>query len=360
MLKVIIINLKIKFMSGLNYRVDVDAADASVQTIKEMADKTKVSYSGTVGSIGGFGAIADIYEVAEKLGISKPCTVSGVDGIGTKILIGQAINKLNTLGIDLVAMCVNDVICHGAQPFQFYDYIATGKFSKEQLKQVLEGVVNGCLQAGCELVGGETAELQDMYKPNEWDAAGFTNALVDRGNILPRPEKIVKGGNLIALPSSGIHSNGLTAVRDLIEVFLRMDYSDSAPFDTSISIGDAVLTPTVIYVGVIMDLLQNFAEEICGVANITGGGLYNNTIRFMPDGFKPEFDYDVISDRRSPFFKWLYENCLEQGMTEEDYKKSFNDGIGMVVYCPAEDTDEVLDYLRSEQEVDAFVCGAVV
>ncbi len=344
----------------LDYRVDVDGADNSITMVKEQTRRTAVDYCVMLNDIGGFGALWDMIASAKKLGILYPICAIGADGIGTKIMIGKAIEKLDTLGQDLVAMCVNDVICQGAQPITFLDYIATGKFDEKQLEILLEGMVRACIEAGCQIVGGETAEMQDMYAEGDFDAAGFVNGVVEKSNILPQPGGMEIGDVVIALPSNGIHSNGLTAIRDLVEKHLKMDWNDPAPFNKMFSIGEIFLEPTKLYVKPVLEILKEF-PQCMGLANITGGGMVTNPKRMFGDrkDLQIKFNYDEIEERRSKMFTWLHEQCLEFGMTEEKYRKSFNDGIGMVMHCPANVAEKMIKSLE-KKHINAFICGEII
>ncbi len=301
--------------------VDIDAADRLVDRIKPLAAAT--TRPGVLGGIGGFGGLFAI-----PPGYDEPVLVSGTDGVGTKLLLAQQLSQHGSIGVDLVAMCVNDIAVLGAEPLFFLDYFATGKLEPEAAAEVVRGIAEGCRQAGCALLGGETAEMPGMYAPGHYDLAGFTVGIVERSR-LPDPSQIVPGDVLIALPSTGVHSNGYSLVRTLVEgLDLSGEHSLTAP------LGDLLLAPTRIYVS---DLLPLFRDGLAkGAAHITGGGLPGNVPRMFPDGVGAALTGWEIP----PLFSFL----AERGdLSEADQLETFNCGIGMVICCAPDDAVTVLE-----------------
>lgn len=291
--------------------VDIEKGDAFVDSIKKI---TKNS------SIGLFGNVFDI----SSLQMKNPVLVSGTDGIGTKLKLAFKLNKHNTIGTDLVAMCVNDILCHGAKPVFFLDYLANSNVNIKILEEIIVGINEGCKQAGCQLAGGETAEMPDIYKKGEYDLAGFVVGAVEKDQMLP---KNVKAGNvLIALPSSGVHSNGFSLVNAVLE----------KTGETSPEILETLMVPTFIYVKDVLQLLEK-ANGINALAHITGGGLYSNTMRIIPQGLDLKIDYAAI--KTPEIFHWIQKN----GNVEEgEMFKVFNMGIGMVVVAEKSEVEEIL------------------
>lgn len=318
--------------------VDIDAGNALVGRIKPLAKATR--RLGSVDDLGGFGALFDI----KKAGYVDPILVSATDGVGTKLKIAQEVGKHDTIGIDLVAMCVNDLVVQGAEPLFFLDYFATGKLSVDVAEQVIKGIAEGCKQAGCALIGGETAEMPSMYADGEYDLAGFTVGAVERENLLPL--KTVQAGDvLLGLASSGVHSNGFSLVRYILKM-QGLDFSSPAPFAAGKTIAEELLTPTRIYVKNCLAAIRAFPSAIKALAHITGGGLPENLPRVLPENLSAKIE--AKSWEMSPVFGWL----KEAGNVENhDFLRTFNCGIGMVLVVAASEAEAVAANLRAAGEV---------
>jgi phosphoribosylformylglycinamidine cyclo-ligase len=328
----------------LTYReagVDIDAGDALVERIKPFAKRTLRPE--VLGGIGGFGALV---EVSKKY--REPVMVSGTDGVGTKLKLAFRMKKHDTIGIDLVAMSVNDILCSGAEPVFFLDYFACSKLDVDVAEAVVKGIAEGCEQAGCALIGGETAEMPGMYDPNEYDLAGFAVGLVEKSAILDGT-RIAAGDAVIGLASSGPHSNGYSLVRKVVAVSSADLYE---PFDGDRSLGEALLEPTRIYVKPVLDVMGRIAVK--GLAHITGGGLTENIPRILPEGLCARLE--AAKWPRPPVFKWLQ----RQGSIDEaEMLRTFNCGIGMVaVVAPAEARAAIEAFCALG--VEAFEIGAIV
>ncbi|XP_053987670.1 trifunctional purine biosynthetic protein adenosine-3 [Hylaeus volcanicus] len=315
--------------------VDIAAGDSLVSAIKPATCSTQ--RLGTLGSIGGFGGLFDV----KAAGYRDPILVSGTDGVGTKLKIAFESNKHDTVGIDLVAMCVNDVLAHGAEPLFFLDYFACGKLNVDVATNVINGVSEGCKRAGCSLIGGETAEMPDMYSNGEYDLAGFSVGIVERNRLLPRVNDIKPDDIVIGLKSSGVHSNGFSLVRRVLKL-ANKKYSDIAPFsEHNRTFGDELLEPTKIYVkGVIPALQTNLIKAF---AHITGGGLTENVPRVLPKNMGVTLD--ATKWKIQPIFSWL---AVIGGINKEEMLKTFNCGIGAILICSERDKDEVLLNLQTE------------
>lgn len=310
-----------KIMKQASYKqagVDIDAGNALIGRIKPLAKATR--RLGSMDDLGGFGALFDV----KKAGYIDPILVSSTDGVGTKLKIAQSAGKHDTIGIDLVAMCVNDLIVQGAEPLFFLDYFACGKLSVDVAEQVVKGIAEGCKLAGCALIGGETAEMPSMYAGGEYDLAGFTVGAVERENLLPL--KTVKAGDvLLGLASSGVHSNGFSLVRYILEMH-KLDFSSPASFAEGKTIADALLVPTRIYVKNCLSAIRAFPQGIKALAHITGGGLPENLPRVLPENLAAKID--AKSWEMQPVFKWLKE---AGNVPDADFLRTFNCGIGMVL-----------------------------
>jgi len=316
--------------------VDIDAGEELVSRIKPAVKST--ARTGMMGGLGGFGAMFD----PKAAGYNDPILVSSTDGVGTKIKIAIEANKHDTIGIDLVAMCVNDLIVQGAEPLFFLDYFATGKLEVGTAQTVIEGIARGCAEAGCALIGGETAEMPGMYGPGDYDLAGFTVGAAERGTLLTG-ENIKAGDVVIGLPSSGVHSNGYSLVRKLAENTQGHGYESPCPFEEGKTMGEALLTPTRIYVKPLLKALK--AGGIKGMAHITGGGLTENIPRVLPEDTAVHLDAAAWS--RPPVFAWL----AQAGNIEAaDMARTFNCGIGMVVIIEAAAADNIMAVLKGEGE----------
>lgn len=302
--------------------VDIDAGEEVVERIKPHVKST--FRDGVMGGLGGFGAFFD----PKAAGYSDPVLVSSTDGVGTKIKIAIDTNRHDTIGIDLVAMCVNDLIVQGAEPLFFLDYFATGKLDPGTAETVIAGIAEGCRQAGCALIGGETAEMPGMYAPGDYDLAGFTVGAVDRDRMLTG-DKVREGDIVLGIASSGLHSNGYSLVRKIAANTQGCEYASPAPFDTQKTLGEAFLVPTRIYVRSIIPLLKK--ADVHALANITGGGLIENIPRVVPESLCVQLD--AKNWELPPLFRWLAAaGNLEFG----DMARTLNCGIGMVLIC-AED-----------------------
>ena len=323
--------------------VDVTAGYAAVKLMRSHIARTVTP--GVVSGIGGFGGMFE----PDLTGISKPVFVSGTDGVGTKLKVAFLMDKHDTVGIDCVAMCANDVICCGAKPLYFLDYLALGKNVPERVEKIVAGVAEGCVQAGCALIGGETAEMPGFYPVDEYDLAGFCTGVVDKEKIIDS-NSVKPGDVILALPSSGLHSNGFSLVRKVLRInqkniHMRVDELGS-------TLGETLLTPTKIYVKAILALLA--AAQVKGVAHITGGGFYENIPRMLPVGLSAKID--EASLRTPPIFEVL----LRTGSIEKrDMFNTFNMGVGMAVVVAPEDVDRALDCLRVNGE-EAYAMGEVV
>lgn len=328
-----------------NYKdagVDVHAGYKAVELMKKHVEKTMRPE--VLTGIGGFGGLFSL----ESMAFQKPVLVSGTDGVGTKLKLAFLMHKHDTIGIDCVAMCVNDIICSGAQPLFFLDYIATGKNYPEKIASIVEGVATGCQMAGCALIGGETAEMPGFYPENEYDLAGFAVGIVDRDKIIDGSQ-IKSGDKLIGIASSGVHSNGFSLVRKIFQ--MEPEALNTYYDELNDVLGAVLLTPTKIYVKTILNLINRF--EIKGIAHITGGGFIENIPRMMPDGLRA-----VIQKGTWPVLP-IFELMQEKGnVTENDMYNTFNMGISMVLAVGPEIADQVLDALH-ELDEKAWLIGEI-
>jgi phosphoribosylformylglycinamidine cyclo-ligase len=322
--------------------VDIDAGAALVKAIAPLARAS--ARSGTTASLGGFGALFD----PKAAGFKDPILVATTDGVGTKLKIAIATGLHDTIGIDLVAMSVNDLIVQGAEPLFFLDYFATGKLEVDTARRIIAGIAEGCRIAGCALIGGETAEMPGLYAEGDYDLAGFAVGAVERGQALDGTN-IVEGDVVIGLPSSGVHSNGYSLVRKLVEQS-GLDWTAPAPFEPAKTLGDALLTPTVIYVQPALKLVRSGLVK--GFAHITGGGLTENIPRVLPDGLGVALDANKWS--LSPVFRWM---AGVGGLPAAELARTFNCGIGMVAIVAANNRDDTLALLA---DIGARDIGTVV
>lgn len=323
--------------------VDVTAGYKAVELMKKHIARTM-----TAGAISGIGGFGGLYEI-DMTGISKPVLVSGTDGVGTKIKIAFIMDKHDTVGIDCVAMCVNDIICCGAKPQFFLDYIACGKNYPEKIAEIVSGVAEGCVQAGCSLIGGETAEHPGLMPLDEYDLAGFSVGVVDKDKIL-KPETQKAGDILIAIKSSGVHSNGFSLVRKVFEV---NEQNLAVHFDDlGMTLGECLLTPTKIYVKPIMNLLENV--NVKAISHITGGGFYENIPRVLPDGISAKIERNAV--QVLPIFDLIKRTG---DIPERDMFNTFNMGVGMIVSVDKNDADKALASLKASGE-DAYILGELV
>lgn len=324
--------------------VDITEGYRAVELMKKHVARTRIS--GVEDDLGGFGGLFSL----DLCGIKDPVLVSGTDGVGTKLKLAFLMDQHDTIGIDCVAMCVNDIICCGAKPLFFLDYIALGKNTAEKVAAVVSGVAEGCVQAGCALIGGETAEMPGFYPEDEYDVAGFSVGLVDRSKIINK-KNVTQGDVIVGLASSGLHSNGFSLVRKVFDVE-NVDLRKEMPELGGKSLGAVLLTPTRIYVKPILALMEQVF--IKSVAHITGGGFYENIPRSLPEGFTAHIQKSAV--KILPVFKLL----AEQGsIPEKDMFNTFNMGVGMTVIVAPADVERTLNILQAQGK-EAYVIGEVV
>jgi len=324
--------------------VDITAGYKAVELMKQHIAKTMTS--GVCSDVGGFGGLFEL----DVTGITRPVLVSGTDGVGTKLKLAFIMDKHDTVGIDCVAMCVNDVICAGAKPLFFLDYIACGKNVPERIADIVKGVCEGCVQSGAALIGGETAEMPGFYPVDEYDLAGYTTGVVDKSKIIDN-KRMAAGDVVIALPSSGVHSNGFSLVRKVFDVE-NADIKSPCEALGGKSIGETLLTPTRIYVKPVLALLEKV--DVKGISHITGGGFYENIPRSIPDGLGARIVKENV--KILPIFKLIQERG---GISERDMFNTFNMGVGMSIVVPAAQTQEALQILHDNGE-DAYVIGDII
>ena len=337
-------NMKSKSDSYAAAGVDITAGYRAVELMKKHIKTTVIP--GVADDIGGFGGCFEL----DLTGLTKPVLVSGTDGVGTKLKIAFLMDKHDTVGIDCVAMCVNDIICCGAKPLFFLDYIACGKNVPEKIADIVKGVAEGCVQAGAALIGGETAEMPGFYPVDEYDLAGYSTGVVDKSKIIDN-KTIKEGDVIIALPSSGVHSNGFSLVRKVFDVEHR-DLSLSVAELGGKTLGETLLTPTRIYVKPVLALLEKVGVK--AISHITGGGFYENIPRSIPDGFGARISRRDV--RVLPIFDLL---AKEGGIDERDMFNTFNMGVGMSIVVPEAEADEAISILRQNGE-DAYAIGTIV
>ncbi len=323
--------------------VDITAGYRAVELMKQHIAKTVTP--GVCSDVGGFGGLFEL----DLDGMEKPVLVSGTDGVGTKLKLAFLMDKHDTVGIDCVAMCVNDIICCGAKPLFFLDYIACGKNFPERIADIVKGVCDGCVQAGAALIGGETAEMPGFYPEDEYDLAGYCTGVVDRAKIIDN-KKMASGDAVIALPSSGVHSNGFSLVRKVFDVE-NADIKKPVDALGGRSIGEALLAPTKIYVKPVLALLEQV--EVKGISHITGGGFYENIPRSIPDGLGAKIDRSAI--KVLPIFDLI---AKAGGISEHDMFNTFNMGVGMSIVTAKEDAEKALSVL-SENGEDAYIIGSI-
>ena len=324
--------------------VDITAGYKAVELMKQHVARTVTD--GVLGGVGGFGGLFGL----DLTGISKPVLVSGTDGLGTKLKLAFRLDKHDTVGIDCVAMCVNDIICCGAKPLFFLDYIACGKNVPERIAQIVSGVAEGCVQSGAALIGGETAEMPGFYPVDEYDLAGFSVGVVDKDAIIDRAD-VQPGDVIIALPSSGVHSNGFSLVRRVFDV----ENADlTAPVEAlgGKSLGETLLTPTKIYVKPMLALLETV--KVKSVAHITGGGFFENIPRALPQGCAAKIDRAAV--RVLPIFDLIAQTG---DIPEREMFNTFNMGVGMIAVVSREDAAQAIETLQAHGE-DAYVLGEIV
>lgn len=323
--------------------VDITAGYKAVELMKKHIARTITD--GVCSDVGGFGGLFELPE-----GYKKPILVSGTDGVGTKLKMAFLMDKHDTVGIDCVAMCVNDIICCGAKPLFFLDYIACGKNYPEKIADIVSGIAEGCVQSGAALIGGETAEMPGFYPVDEYDLAGFSVGIVDKDKILDN-SKVAEGDVIIALPSSGVHSNGFSLVRKVFNVE-NVDIKAPVAELNGKSIGETLLTPTKIYVKPMLALFDEVTVK--AVSHITGGGFYENIPRSLPKGYSAKIDKSSL--RILPIFDLIKKVGT---IPERDMFNTFNMGVGMSVVVNATDADKALEILKANGE-DAYIIGTVV
>ncbi|MBQ3005955.1 MAG: phosphoribosylformylglycinamidine cyclo-ligase [Clostridia bacterium] len=324
--------------------VDITAGYKAVELMKTHIKRTLTA--GAMSDIGGFGGLFEL----DLTGISKPVLVSGTDGVGTKLKLAFIMDKHDTVGIDCVAMCANDIICCGAKPLLFLDYIACGKNVPEKIAEIVSGIAEGCVQSGASLIGGETAEMPGFYPIDEYDLAGFCVGVVDKDKVLDNT-KMTEGDVVIALPSSGVHSNGFSLVRKVFDV-------DNADIKAPVaelggkSVGETLLTPTKIYVKPMLALFEEVTVK--AVSHITGGGFYENIPRSIPDGFGAKIDKSAL--RILPIFDLI---AKTGNIPERDMFNTFNMGVGMSIVVAKEDAEKAIEVLKANGE-DAYIIGEII
>ncbi len=321
--------------------VDIDAGNALVERIKPAAKRT--ARPGVMSGLGGFGALFDL----KAAGFNDPVLVAATDGVGTKLRIAIDTGVVDTIGIDLVAMCVNDLVCQGAEPLFFLDYFATGALDVDAATRIIQGIATGCERSGCALIGGETAEMPGMYEGGDFDLAGFAVGAMERGGALP--DGVAEGDVLLGLASDGVHSNGYSLVRRIVELS-GLGWDADCPFADG-TLGAALLAPTRLYVTQVLAAIR--AGGVHGLAHITGGGLSENLPRVLPDGLGARIDLD--SWQLPPVFRWL---AQVGGMAQGEMLKTFNAGIGMVLVVDAERAETLAAGLRDVGET-VHVIGRV-
>jgi phosphoribosylformylglycinamidine cyclo-ligase len=323
--------------------VDIIAGNSLVDAIKPLAAATK--RSGANADLGGFGAIFD----PKAAGFIDPLLISATDGVGTKLKVAIEMGRHDTVGIDLVAMCVNDLVVQGAEPLFFLDYFATGGLEVSAARTIISGIAEGCSQAGCALIGGETAEMPGMYAEGDYDLAGFTVGAVERDQLL-KADQLSEGDVLLGLASSGVHSNGFSLIRKIVKDF-NLDYASPAPFDSQQTLGDALIAPTRIYVKSCLAAIR--AGHIKALSHITGGGLYENIPRILPNTLVAELD--PTSWQLPPLFTWLAEIG---NIKPRELATTFNCGLGMVVAVPQDRVSSAIELLTNAGET-VFTVGSL-
>lgn len=327
--------------NGITYAdagVDIDAGNALVDRIKPAAKRT--NRAGVMSGLGGFGALFDL----KAAGYEDPILVAATDGVGTKLRIAIDTGVVDGVGIDLVAMCVNDLVCQGAEPLFFLDYFATGKLDTNTAARIIEGIAEGCVQSNCALIGGETAEMPGMYPDGDFDLAGFSVGAMERGAHLPAD--VQKGDVLLGLASNGVHSNGYSLVRKLVDLS-GLNWDSPSPFGDG-ALGDALLTPTRLYVTPVLQAIR--AGGVHALAHITGGGLTENLPRVLPEGMGAAIDLNAWD--LPPVFRWMAETG---GIHQTEMLKTFNCGVGMIVVCSEERADELTVLLAEAGETVARI-----
>ena len=324
--------------------VDVTAGYEAVRLMKDSVARTTTA--GVIGGLGGFGGMMRL----DVKDMKQPVLVSGTDGVGTKLKLAFLLDKHDSVGIDCVAMCVNDIICCGAKPLFFLDYVAVGKNYPEKVAAIVKGVADGCVQAGCALIGGETAEMPGFYPVDEYDLAGFAVGVVDKEKILDS-SNVNRGDVIIALPSSGVHSNGFSLVRKIFGISEQNGNLSEYVESLGSGLGESLLTPTKIYVKPVLALLEKV--NVKSIAHITGGGFYENLPRALPEGKKAVIKYSDV--RVLPIFDLIRQTG---NIPVQDMYSTFNMGVGMMIIVSADEADKALEILKEAGE-DAYVIGKI-
>lgn len=322
--------------------VDINAGYKAVELMKKHIARTFIN--GTSSDIGGFGGLFEL----DTEGIKRPVLVSGTDGVGTKLKIAFLLDKHDTVGIDCVAMCVNDIICCGAKPLFFLDYIACGKNNPEKIADIVSGIADGCVEANCALIGGETAEMPGFYPENEYDLAGFSVGIADREKLVCKSE-ISAGDAVVAVASSGVHSNGFSLVRKIVKA---CELEKTLPEFSGKTIGEVLLTPTKIYVKNILSLIEKV--KVKGISHITGGGFYENIPRSLPSGYCAKIDKSAL--KILPVFEYIQSAGK---IPERDMFNTFNMGVGMCITVGKCDAEKTVEILR-QSGADAYIIGEIV
>jgi phosphoribosylformylglycinamidine cyclo-ligase len=326
--------------------VNIEAGYEAVKRMKSHVERT--NRLGVMGTFGGFGGMFDL----STLNLKEPVLISGTDGVGTKLKLAFMVDKHDTIGIDCVAMCVNDIVAQGAEPLYFLDYVAVGKAIPEKIEQIVKGVADGCVQSGAALIGGETAEMPGLYEEDEYDLAGFAVGACEKSQIITG-EKIVAGDVLVGIASSGVHSNGYSLVRKIVFADHKLAVDEVVEgYEELGAIGEALLTPTKLYAKPVLAAIQ--AADVHGCAHVTGGGFYENLPRMMPTGLATEIDlgsWEVL-----PIFHFLKE---KGELSDKDLYNVFNMGIGFVIAVPASDVENVVTAIEAQGE-KAYTIGRVV
>lgn len=332
---------------AINYKnagVDVDAGQREVELIKGIVKKTQSR--DVLSSLGGFSGLFNL----DLDGIKNPVLCSGTDGVGTKVILAHMLDKHDTIGIDCVAMCVNDILCQGAKPLFFLDYIATGKLIPEKMEEIVKGVAEGCIQSSASLIGGETAEMPGVYQEDQYDLAGFAVGVVDKDKIIDG-SSIKEGDIVFGLSSNGIHSNGYSLVRKIVFDHCKLDLNEEID-ELNCTLGEELLKPTRIYVKEILELLKTV--DIKGMSHITGGGFYENIPRMIPDGLCARLDASVIETPE--IFKLLKKWA---DLKDEDMYATFNMGVGFTLVVAQEDKEKVVDFFK-KTDLKLYELGKVV
>jgi len=324
--------------------VDKEAGYREVQLIKSFIKKTHIP--GVLSELGGFSGLFQL----DMTGMTEPVLVSGTDGVGTKLKLAFLTDRHDTIGEDCVAMCANDILCQGAKPLFFLDYIATGKLVPEKMASIVEGVANGCVKAGCALIGGETAEMPGFYNDGEYDVAGFVVGVVDKSKIITG-EGIEEGDLIIGLPSSGLHSNGFSLVRKLVLEKLGLALDQFYP-ELGKTLGEELLTPTRIYRDPVYEIIEKF--QVKGMSHITGGGFFENIPRMLPEGLRAKIDIGTIN---TPSIFKLIQSW--GNIDEEEMYGTFNMGVGMVLAASPSEADGIMEFLKGKGE-EFYVLGEVI